>query len=323
MAMSEASTSARDDSHETGRVLHRSTFVRASAVVVLGFAALACGSRGVGTTGTGTTAGTSRGATTTSPMTSQATGTTSPQATTTTVPPATTMSATVFFVRDDKVGAARRSVDARSPARGALDALLAGPGPADAAAGLTTAVPPRTAVRAVTVSGGTATVDLSATFRSAGDLQSMRLRVAQVVYTLTQFADVNDVRFKIDGKTVTSLDGGAISLGSPQARSDWESVTPAILVEAPLPGDRVATPFHVRGTADTYEATYMVSLTDSSGTTLYEQSGMATSGSGTRGTFDQTVTFSGAVGGRAVLKLWEVSAKDGTAINVVTIPVEL
>ena len=77
------------------------------------------------------------------------------------------------------------------------------------------------------------------------------------------------------------------------------------------------------GTGNTFEATYLISLTDSAGVKVYDGFGMATSGTGTRGTFDHTITFTGAASGPAVLKLWEASAKDGSEVNVVTIPVTL
>jgi hypothetical protein len=56
---------------------------------------------------------------------------------------------------------------------------------------------------------------------------------------------------------------------------------------------------------------------------VYEHFATATSGTGTRGTFDEQISFSGAASGPAVLKVWESSAKDGSAINVVDIPVTL
>ena len=48
-----------------------------------------------------------------------------------------------------------------------------------------------------------------------------------------------------------------------------------------------------------------------------------TSGSGTRGTFDVTIPYPGGHGGRGKLVVFESSAKDGSRINVVPIPVTL
>ena len=50
---------------------------------------------------------------------------------------------------------------------------------------------------------------------------------------------------------------------------------------------------------------------------------MATSGSGTRGTFDETLSFSSSVHGDATLVVFESSAKDGSEVNVVEVGVKI
>lgn len=142
-------------------------------------------------------------------------------------------------------------------------------------------------------------------------------------YTLTQFSTVQRVSFQLDGKPATALGGEGLMIDTPQTRNDWESMTPAILVESPLPGATLTSPFVLAGTANTFEATFMVSLTDAKGKKLYEHFVTATSGTGTRGTFSEKIPFSGAAAGVGTLKVYESSAKDGSAINVVELPVNL
>ena len=202
-----------------------------------------------------------------------------------------------------------------------MDALLAGPSSKDA--GLTTAIPAGTKLRKVTIAGGTATVDLSTTFGTGGGSTSMQQRVAQVVFTLTQFPSVQRVSFEMAGTPVTALGGEGLMIGTPQTRTAWESMSPAILVEHPLPGDRITSPFTISGTANTFEATFQVTLTDVAGVTRYEHYVTATSGTGTRGTFSQTITFQGAPTDAGTLQVYEASAKDGSHINIVNIPVVL
>ncbi len=204
-----------------------------------------------------------------------------------------------------------------------MDALVAGPTTADKAAHLDTVIPAGTVVNGVTIAGGVATVDLSGFFGSGGGSVSMQGRVAQVVYTLTQFPSVTGVNFKLDGQPITTLGGEGVVLDHPQTRADWEPFTPIILVESPLPGDSVSSPFHVTGTSNTFEATLQVRLTDVSGTKVFEHVGTATSGTGTRGTYDVPVTFTGAKPGIGTLRVFEFSAKDGSEVNVVDIPVHL
>jgi hypothetical protein len=59
-------------------------------------------------------------------------------------------------------------------------------------------IPRRTRLNEVEVDGTVATVDLSSEFE-AGSGQSLALRIAQVVYTLTQGPGIVGVRFEIEG----------------------------------------------------------------------------------------------------------------------------
>jgi hypothetical protein len=129
-----------------------------------------------------------------------------------------------------------------------------------------------------------------------------RERRAEVVFTLTQFPTVRAVELS-DGELLT--------------RADFEDLSPQILVEAPLPDDEASSPLRITGTANTFEATFMVRLLDDSGKQLVEQFVTATSGSGTRGTFDVSVPYEGRA---AKLVVFEESAKDGSEIHKVTIP---
>jgi immunoglobulin-like protein involved in spore germination len=126
---------------------------------------------------------------------------------------------------------------------------------------------------------------------------------AQVVYTLTQFPTVKTV----NGKT----------------RADVEDYAPAILVEHPAPGEEVTSPFHVTGTANTFEATFQYKLEDANGKVLAQHFVTATSGTGTRGTFDATVDFSVDAPQAGSLVVYENSAENGAVVHERTIPLRL
>jgi len=128
-------------------------------------------------------------------------------------------------------------------------------------------------------------------------------RTAEEVYTLSQFAPQQAV--DVGGRSYT--------------RADFEDLTPAILVEAPLPFATVSAPLRLRGTANTFEATFEYELLDSNGKTLAKHFVTATSGSGTRGTYDITIRFA-SPGGAGKLLVYELSAKDGSRIHQVEIP---
>jgi len=207
-------------------------------------------------------------------------------------------------------------------ATAAVNALLAGPQGLAAQIGMTTQIPAGTRLLGVSIAGGTATVDLSGSFQFGGGSLSMQLRVAQVVYTLTQFPTVQRVEFELDGSPVQAIGGEGLMV-TDVTRSTFESVTPIILVELPPPGAKVTSPIQVAGTADTFEATVNYTLADSAGKVLKEDFTTATSGSGTRGTFSVAIPYPSGSAGAGTLSVYEVSAKDGSHINVITVPLQL
>ena len=77
------------------------------------------------------------------------------------------------------------------------------------------------------------------------------------------------------------------------------------------------------GTANTFEAMFMVRITGSDGSTIVEVPAQATSGTGTRGTFDVSVPYPLAAGGNGAVVVYEESAADGSDIHLVEIPVTL
>lgn len=204
----------------------------------------------------------------------------------------------IFFLRDDQVAAARRDVAAtRSVGAAALRALFAGPSAEERQAGLTTALPTATGW-SLTIANGVASVGLSRDVNEAAR--------AQLTYTLTQFPTVRSV--KVGGRT--------------RNRADFEQLTPAILVESPVVGDSVTSPLRVSGTANTFEATFTVELR-TGGRLLDKRTVTATSGSGTRGTFETDIPFKVSEETRADLIAYELSAKDGKPINKVSVPIGL
>jgi hypothetical protein len=235
-------------------------------------------------------------ATTGSTATTPATGSTTAPTTTTGVP---TTVVRVYFLRDGKVApVARELPQTQAVAFASLEELFAGPSGVDRADGLTTSVPANSSPGAVTLVNGIAVVDIP---------QLPRAGLAQVVYTLTQFPTVRGVRT-------------ARSIGDtkPLTRADFEDVTPAILVESPLPHQAVSSPLRVVGTANTFEATFDVRLLDAAGRQLLQKVVTATSGSGTRGTYAVTLTFSDGVTPRW-LEAFEPSAENGQPLHKVRI----
>ncbi|MDC2954713.1 GerMN domain-containing protein [Streptomyces gilvifuscus] len=226
----------------------------------------------------------------------------------------------VYFLHDGKVSAVPRTVTAPATATAALHALLAGPSRFEGHRGRTTAVPSGTELRSVDVQGRLATVDLSERFLDDGGGPSMRARLAQVVFTLTRFPTVRKVAFEIDGKPVRYFGPEGVVLDGPVGRADFEDLSPAVLVESPLIGDAVRTPLRVWGSADTFEAEFRLRLTDVSGHRAADVPVRATSGTGTRGTFDVTFPYRAVRTGPGLLTAYFVSPEDGRPVTVDTVP---
>lgn len=217
----------------------------------------------------------------------------------------------IYLTHAGELATAHRSVVAASAEQGAVDALLAGTTPAEQSADITTAIPGGIELLDLTTAGQTATATLSAAFFT-GSAAQVQLREAQVTYTLTQFSTITSVRF---------AGAGSNSAQTPRRRSDFAQFLPAIFIEQPAFADDVHSPLHVTGSADVYEAQFVLELHDSSGKLLSTQPVHATSGTGTRGTFDATVVFS--LHGNATLVAYERSPEDGSPLYTETIPVTL
>ncbi len=241
-----------------------------------------------------------------------------------TIVPAKPIVVRVYLARGEKIGVSTREIPAtKAVASAAMRELLAGPTADETSYGLTTIIPEGTELRGVTVKSGTATVDLSGEYDSGGGTLSMTMRLAQVVYTLTQFPTIDRVLFKIEGEPVTVFGGEGLMIGTPQTRADYEDVTPAILVETPVPGQSASGVLRVTGTANVFEAVFIAEVRDANGTRLVKKIVTATLGTGTRGTYDIKIPFSVTKTQMGSLVVYESSAKDGSAINVVTVPIKL
>jgi germination protein M len=244
--------------------------------------------------------------------------------TSTTPPP--TAAAVVYLMRGEHLAAVSRTVTGEgSAAHLAVSGLLQAPSADELGAGLGTAIPAETTLLGVTTRGDLATVDLSRAFESGGGSLSMQARVAQVVYTLTRVPGIQRVAFQLDGHPVQAIGGEGVIVSPPVNRATFESMAPAILVESPLPGTAVSSPLHVSGTANVFEAQFVIEVADWDGRVIAHKTVHASSGTGTRGTFDTTISFPVPTSGPARLTLiaFERSAKDGSPTNEVEIPLNL
>jgi hypothetical protein len=204
---------------------------------------------------------------------------------------------TLFFLRDGKVAPELRSIVSQPDiATVTIHQLFEG-----TESNLTTAIPPETRLRSLTIDDAVASIELAPPLTD-------RAALAQIAYTLTQFETVKRVSFN-DAR--------------PVGRAAFEQQTPAILVLSPLPAEDVESGFEVTGTANTFEANFNYELRGADDKILSKDFVTATSGSGTRGTFRFTVPYEVDVAGGGRLIVFESSAADGSRINEVSIPLRL
>jgi Immunoglobulin-like domain of bacterial spore germination/Sporulation and spore germination len=222
---------------------------------------------------------------------------------TTTTSAAETTTARVYFLHDGKVWPVARDVEGEVPMTSVLDELFNGPNEQEQSdLGIKTAIGAGAGFDDFdfVVEGSVARVNGVSGLSTAG--------LAQLVYTITQFRGVKSA--EIEGKSYT--------------RADFEDQTPAILVESPLPFEDVTSPIRATGTANTFEATFNYELTDSDGRIVDENFVTATSGTGTRGTFDFTTKpFTVPFDGVGSLVVFERSAEDGSRTKLVEIPLQM
>jgi germination protein M len=233
-------------------------------------------------------------------------------------------------------------------ATAAMKALLAGPSAKERAPKwpIKTLIPAGSKLLGIEISGGLATVDLSAEFASLspddvwdGGSYSLHGRVAQVVYTLTQFTTVDRVNFKLDGKPVKVLFGmpdpesgasEAIAMDKPVTRATYrdhysyrDHFLPLIFVDRPAWGAALLNPGRVTGLANVDEAQFRITLLDGNGKVLVDAPVLATCGTGCWGTFDVTLRYDVSRAQWGTLRVWDISEYNGRPVAVREYPVYL
>ncbi len=176
---------------------------------------------------------------------------------------------------------------------------------------------------------GILTVGLSEEFLSAGGslhpqlALSIKMRLAQVIFTLTQFDGIDAVAVKIDGEPLDFIPSESVDTSQPLKRADFEDLAPAITVEYPKPGATVTSPVMISGTADVFEANVNIRILDENGEVLAETFVTATCGTGCRGTYEKTVKFTVDHEQAGIIEVLTYSAEDGSPMWGVQTPVTL
>ncbi len=138
-----------------------------------------------------------------------------------------TRSAVLYFVRIDDSGAISSQKVKRllpisdSPIQDTLDQLMKGPTQSELRMNLISLIPLGTKVRGISIRGSTAIVDFSDDFLyNRYGMEGYVAQLRQIVYTLTEFANISEVRFLIEGKPRDYITEG-VSLDLPWSRASF------------------------------------------------------------------------------------------------------
>jgi hypothetical protein len=191
-------------------------------------------------------------------------------------------------------------------ANAAVAQLLAGPTAGERSRSISSQLPAGLQLLSLTIKDGLATVDLSSEFTAGGPGEAYQTRLAQIVYTLTQFPSVKHVAVMIEGT------GDSVAL----SRADYVDLLPDIWVDRPAWGAAIGNPAHITGNANVFEAEFRIEILDGGGKTLADEHAMASCGTGCRGTFDVTIAYTAPKAQYGILRVYNLSAKDGSRESI-------
>jgi hypothetical protein len=131
----------------------------------------------------------------------------------------------LYFMQAQRSGAellltrtSRRIGGSDSPLVDSINALLAGPTAEEKNRGLLSFIPPETRLIWAEVRGSTAYLNFNEDFQyNTSGREGSAAQIRQIVWTATEFSNINDVQILIDGKRIDFLIEG-VMIGSPIGR---------------------------------------------------------------------------------------------------------
>jgi len=191
--------------------------------------------------------------------------------------------------------------------------------------GATRVLPSGTKIRGISVQDGLATVDFSReVLRANVGASGEALGLQSIVNTITEHPGIQKVSFLVEGKLDQEAMNwwGHVGLYSQPFFKDVSRVNePAIWVTNPTPGQVVATPLEVRGSARVFEAMVSARLMDDSGREMASGFAAAAQGAPGRGDFILPLSFHAGAPGKGTVEVFWKSPKDGKELDKVVIPV--
>lgn len=203
----------------------------------------------------------------------------------------------------------------------AIRALVTG----ETAAPYSSNIPAGVTVGSVRLDGSTLIVDLSRSFESGGGTFSMTGRIAQLVFTATQFDGVDGVTLLLDGTAVDVFSGEGLILDPIMTRDAYvdTGVLPAVFISDPGVGATLPSSFTMTGLANVFEARFGYELLGPGGEMLASGFADATCGTGCWGEFAVDISYELATPGQGRLVVFTNSPRDGSRTDEVAYDVML
>jgi polyisoprenoid-binding protein YceI len=130
------------------------------------------------------------------------------------------------------------------------------------------------------------------------------------------------VRVRIDGAPTTTFGASGLTLDGTLDRNDFTAETPLILVETLAPGDIVTgREVRVAGMNNTFENNLRIRIVGVDGRVLADTFTTGHGPMGSWGRFETTVPFDRGTNATGKVVVFESSAKDGSEINTVEVPI--
>ncbi|MEW6573863.1 MAG: Gmad2 immunoglobulin-like domain-containing protein [Bacillota bacterium] len=186
-------------------------------------------------------------------------------------------------------------------------------------------LPPDTKILGIEIKNGLATVDFSKeVLRANVGATGEALGIQSIVNTLTEFPEIKEVAFKVEGKVDDAAKDwwGHVGLyGQPFTRHLFKVYEPAIWIYHPQPDQKVTSPLPVTGSARVFEGNVVVRLGTEDGTVLARNFGTATKGAPGRGDFKIELKFDSPGTGEGWVEAFSESPEDGSEVDKVRVPV--
>lgn len=136
----------------------------------------------------------------------------------------------VYFLKRGTENAYLFKVERQLPRRGTINKkisiliedLLKGPTEEEKTAGISTAIPDGVKLLGIRKEDNIVYIDFSENIETGGGTSLMEMRLAQIVFTATQFPEVEKVKFLINGKEIKYFSSEGVMVDKPLGREDFK-----------------------------------------------------------------------------------------------------